>query len=71
VYKILSSELLLANKEVILQIAVKTVNNLIRPDGIVPRLLVFKAYPCITRDSLLLPFIIKRAEAIYKAIKEV
>jgi hypothetical protein len=50
---------------------VKAVNDLARPDGIVPTLLVFKAYPCITRDSLLLPFITKQAEAIYKAIKKV
>jgi hypothetical protein len=34
-------------------------------------LLVFKVYFCITRDSLLLPFIIKQAKVIYKAIKEV
>jgi hypothetical protein len=50
---------------------VKAVNDLAGPDGIVPTLLIFGAYPCITRDSSLLPFIIKRAEAIYKAIKEV
>jgi hypothetical protein len=36
-----------------------------------PTLLVFKAYPCITRDSLSSPFIIEQAKAIYKAIKEV
>jgi hypothetical protein len=33
--------------------------------------LVFKAYPYITRDSLLLPFITKRTKAIHKVIKEV
>jgi hypothetical protein len=60
-----------ANKEAILQITVKTVNNSAGPDGIVPILLVFGAYPYITRDSLPLPFITKQAEAIYKAIKEV
>jgi hypothetical protein len=70
-YKILSSELLLANKEAILQMTVKAVNNSAGPDGIVLTLLVFKAYPRITRDSLLSPFIIEQAEAIYKAIKEV
>jgi hypothetical protein len=36
-----------------------------------PTLLVFKAYPCIIRDSLLLPSITKQAKAIYKTIKEV
>jgi hypothetical protein len=37
----------------------------------VPILLVFKAYSHITRDSLLLSFITKQAEAIHKAIKKV
>jgi hypothetical protein len=62
---------LLTNKKAILQITVKAVNNSAGPDGIMPTLLVFRAYPCITRDSLLLPFITEQAKAIYKAIKEV
>jgi hypothetical protein len=70
-YKILNSELLSANKEAILQMAVKTVNDSAGPDSIVPTLLVFGAYPRITRNSLPSPFITERAEAIYKAIKEV
>jgi hypothetical protein len=70
-YKILSSELLLVNKEAILQIAVKAVNNLAGPDSIMSTLLVFGAYPCMTRDSLLSPSITEQAEAIHKAIKEV
>jgi hypothetical protein len=37
----------------------------------VPTLLVFGAYPRITRDSPLSLAIIERAKAIYKAIKEV
>jgi hypothetical protein len=37
----------------------------------VSTLLIFKAYLYITRDSLLLPFIIKQAKAIHKAIKKV
>jgi hypothetical protein len=49
----------------------KAVNDLARPDGIMLILLVFKAYLCITRDSLLSPFITEQAKAIYKAIKEV
>jgi hypothetical protein len=43
-YKILNSELLSANKESILQITVKAVNDLVGLDSIVPILLVFKAY---------------------------
>jgi hypothetical protein len=46
-YEILSKELLLLSikKEVILQMAVKAVNDSAGPDGIVPILLVFRAYP--------------------------
>jgi hypothetical protein len=62
---------LLANKKAILQIIVKAVHNLIRPDSIIPTLLIFGVYSCITRDSLLLSFITKQAEAIYKVIKKV
>jgi hypothetical protein len=51
--------------------AVKAVNDSAGPDDIVPTLLVFGAYPCITRDSLPSPFITEQAEAIYKAMKEV
>ena len=36
-----------------------------------PTLLVFRAYPRMTKDSPLSPSITKRAKAIYKAIKEV
>ena len=50
---------------------VKTVNNLIKPDNIILALLIFKAYPCITRDSSLLLFITKQAKVIYKTIKKV
>jgi hypothetical protein len=70
-YKILSNKLLLANKKVILQITVKVVNDLAGLDGIMLTLLIFKAYPCITKDSLSSPFITKQAKAIYKAINKV
>ena len=51
--------------------AVKVINNLAGPDGIILMLLIFRAYLYIIKDSLLLLSIIKRTEAIYKAIKEV
>jgi hypothetical protein len=51
--------------------AVKTVNDLTGPDGIVPTLLVFGAYSCMTRDSLPSSSITEQAEAIYKAMKKV
>ena len=54
-----------------MQIAVKAINNLARPDGIIPIFLVFGVYLWMTKIDALLLFIIKRAEAIYAAIKEV
>ena len=45
IYKIISSELKGASKELTLQIAVKAVNNSTNPDGLIPILLVFGAYP--------------------------
>lgn len=70
-FEILSSELRATNKEVILQMAVKAVNDSAGPDGIVPTLLVFGAYPRMTKDSPAPPSITARAEAIHKAMKEV
>jgi hypothetical protein len=54
-----------------LQIAIKTVNDLVGPDSIIPILLVFGAYPRITNNSLLLPTTIKRTETIRKASNEI
>ena len=45
IYKIISSELKGASKELTLQIAVKAVNNSASPDRLIPILLVFGAYP--------------------------
>ena len=51
--------------------AVKAVNDSAGPDGLVPTLLVFGAYPRMTDDSLLSLSITQRAEVIHKALKEV
>jgi len=45
IYKIISLELKDASKELTLQIAVKAINDSASPDGLVPTLLVFSAYP--------------------------
>ena len=45
VYEIISLELKSASKELTLQMAVKAVNNSTSPDGLIPILLVFGAYP--------------------------
>jgi hypothetical protein len=71
VYEILNIKLLLTSKEVILQIVVKTVNDSVGPDNIVPTLFVFSAYLRITKESLLLLLVTKRAQVIHKAIKEI
>ena len=45
IYKIISFKLKSVNKELILQMAVKAVNNSTGLDGLIPILLVFGAYP--------------------------
>ncbi|CAE7221385.1 hypothetical protein PTTW11_11413 [Pyrenophora teres f. teres] len=55
--------------EAILQMAVKAVNDTTGPDGLVPTLLVFGAYPRMTTESPPSPSMIKRSEAIQKATK--
>jgi hypothetical protein len=54
-----------------LQIVVKTINDLVGPDSIIPILLVFGAYLRITNNSLLLPITIKRAKAIRKTSNKI
>jgi hypothetical protein len=72
-YEILREELKDENidKEMILQMAVKAVNDSAGPDGIVPTLLVFGAYPRMTDMDPPSPSVVKRAEAIRAATKEV
>jgi hypothetical protein len=70
-YEIISEELEGASDEIILQMAVKAVNDSAGPDGLVPTLLVFGAYPRMTDESPPSPTIVQRAEAIRKASKEV
>jgi hypothetical protein len=73
VYKILKAELKdkHINKEIILQMAVKAVNDLARPVRIVLTLLVFGLYSRITKIDLLSAIIAKRAKAIQAVTKEV
>ena len=51
--------------------AVKAINDLAGPDGIVLILLVFGAYPRLTEMDPPSPLVTKRAEAICAATKEV
>jgi hypothetical protein len=54
-----------------LQMAVKAINNLVGPDGIVLTLLVFSAYPRLTEIDPLSSLVTKRAEVICAVTKEV
>ena len=45
VYEIISLELKGVSKELILQMAVKAINDFTGPDGLILMLLVFSAYP--------------------------
>jgi len=69
-YQIITSEVLSINKDVVLQIAFKAVNDSIGPDGLVPTLLVYRAYPRISELNSPAPKISQRAAAIKKAIAE-
>ncbi|POS82721.1 hypothetical protein EPUL_004120, partial [Erysiphe pulchra] len=55
----------------LLQMAVKAVNDTAGPDGLVPTLLVFSAYPRMIESDPLTPSIFERAAAIKSAMKEV
>lgn len=54
-----------------LQMAVKAVNDSAGPDGIVPTLLVFGAYPRMSIEDNPTPGIMRRAETIRTAMREV
>jgi len=68
IYKILETKIPNMNKEVLLQMAVKAINDLIRPKGLVLILLVFRVYIRISTKDLLITMIKQRKQAINKAI---
>jgi hypothetical protein len=72
-YKIIQDELKdeQIDKEMMLQMAVKAINDSAGPDGIIPTLLVFGAYPQLTKINPPSPLVTKRAKAICAATKEV
>jgi hypothetical protein len=51
--------------------AIKAINNTADPDGLVPTLLVYRAYPRMTNLDPPAPSIIDQATAIRKAITEI
>lgn len=58
-------------KELALQVAVKAANDTAGPDGLVPTLLVFGAYPRMSELDPPAPSITQRAAAIKKAMEEI
>jgi hypothetical protein len=53
IYQIMCVELPKVDKDVALQMAFKALNNTAGPDGLIPTLLVFKAYPRMVESDLL------------------
>jgi hypothetical protein len=70
-YEVIRTEFPGASRESVLQMAVKAVNDTAGPNGLVPTLLVFGAFPRLAEESPPSPSIFKRAAAIRKATKEI
>ena len=58
IYYIITSKILGINKDIALQIAFKAINDSIGLDGLIPTLLVFRAYPRITESNIPSPIVI-------------
>ena len=71
VYQIITVEILNINKDAALQIAFKAINDSVGPNGLVPTLLVFGAYPRITNLDAPSLTVTQRATAVKKAIEEI
>lgn len=70
-YTIIHEELPDLSKDAALQMAFKAVNDTAGPDGIVPTLLVFGAYPRMTEHDAPSPTVSQRSAALRKAMIEV
>ncbi len=56
-YQIITTEIPEISKEIALQMAFKAINNIASPKGLVPILLVLKAYPQIVKLDALSPLV--------------
>jgi hypothetical protein len=70
-YNIMCDEMANLSDAERLQMAVKAVNDTAGPNGLIPTLLVFGAYPRIAENSAPSPTVTERAGAIKKAMNEV
>ena len=70
-YTIITTKIPNISKDIALQMAFKAINDTIGLGGLILILLVYSAYPRITKHDPLLLLVIKRALAIKKAIAKV
>jgi len=71
VYQIIVVELPGIDRDAALQMAFKALNDTAGPDGLVPTLLVFGAYPRMTELDAPSPTVTQRANAVKKAMAEI
>ena len=71
IYHITIAELPDISKNMALQMVFKVINDFAGPDGLIPTLLVFRAYPCIVESDALNFIVVKQAAALKKAIEEI
>jgi len=71
VYQIITAEIPGINKDIALQMVFKALNDSAGPNGLVPTLLVFGAYPRLINTDALLPTVSQRANALKKAMEEI
>jgi hypothetical protein len=71
VYQIIVVELPGIDRDTVLQMVFKALNDIIGPDGLVPTLLVFGAYPRMTELNAPSPTVTQRANAVKKAIAKI
>jgi hypothetical protein len=67
-YDILIEELLDINKDILLQITIKIINNTTSSNGLIPTLLVWGIYLKINRD-LVLVLLVEKRNIIYRYTK--
>lgn len=70
-YSIIVAEIPSIDPKLALQMAFKALNDSIGPNGLVPTLLVFGAYPRMTKMEAPSPTMTQRAAAIRKAMGEI
>ena len=71
IYRIITTELPDISKDMALQMAFKAINDSAGPDGLIPTLLVFGAYPRMVESDAPNPTVAQRAAALTKAMDEV